>query len=261
MNIDKFRKLLIEEVIKSTYILPGILCRRIEQAHDSSEGLEKKVLFRILENIKIAEEKKIPVCQDTGIFEIWLYIGNEADINGVNFNAIVSSAVQQAHKDGRLRQSMSEIEPVIHTQFVYGKFIEVIVTPRGFGSENYSYLHMLNPESSFEEIMDIILKDVRDSAGHPCPPYIIGIGIGGTASKAIEISTLALAEINFEPDTREARLLEEINKIGIGAGGMGGKYTALGVKINYFPQHIAGLALGVHIGCWCNRIRRFKFKV
>lgn len=260
MNINEFEDLLISEAVKSTYLLPAPLKEKIKSVIGSSEGLENKVLSRILENIEIAENNKVPVCQDTGVFEIWISIGEDCSIKGVNFNEVVTHAIKKAHEMGGLRKSMSEILPVIHTNFIAGNYIEVVITPRGFGSENYSFLHMMNPESSNEDIANQILKDVKETGGRPCPPYVVGVGIGGTASKAVEMSTLALTEMDFIHNEEEDDLLKKINNIGTGAGAMRGAHTALGIKMKRFPQHIAGLAVGVHIGCWCNRVRRFKFE-
>jgi fumarate hydratase subunit alpha len=258
MLINELENLLIEEAVKSTYILPEGLIKSLETACGDSEGIEKKVLTAIVENIKIGKDNALPACQDTGVFEIWVNIGRESSIDKLDLDNTIKQAIKKAHKTGGLRKSMTEIEPVVHYGLTEGKDVEFIITPRGFGSENYSFLHMMNPESTFEDIKEQILEDVKAAGGRPCPPYVVGIGIGGTASKAVEMSTQALTEIDFNHTGQESELLKQINNIGTGAGGMGGKYTALGIKIKGFPQHIAGLAVGVHIGCWCNRVRRFK---
>ncbi len=262
MNIIEFENRLVDESIKSSYILPLSLKKCIRNASKSSRGLERKVLVKIVENIEIAESHKIPLCQDTGVFEVWLKIGKYCVIKDANFNTVVRRAIKKAHEKGKLRASMNRIEPVVHIDFTEAKkYIEVVITPRGFGSENYSFLHMMNPESSFSDIEKQVLEDVKYANGAPCPPYIVGVGIGGTASKAVEMSTKALTEVKFKGCMeKEVELLKEINTINTGAGGFGGKFTALGVKIKYFPRHIAGLSVGVHIGCWCNRVRRFKFE-
>jgi fumarate hydratase subunit alpha len=260
MDANELKDLIIEEAVKSTYILPEGLQKNLEAACCNAEGIEKKVLKGIVGNIKIAEENSLPACQDTGVFEIWVNIGQEASIDKLDLDKTILQAIQEAHKVGGLRKSMPEIKPVVHYGIIEGRNIEFVITPRGFGSENYSFLHMMNPEATFEDIKKQILEDVRSAGGRPCPPYLIGVGIGGTASKAVEMSTQALTEIDFNHSEHETELLKQVNAIGTGAGGMGGRYTALGIKIKEFPQHIAGLAVGVHIGCWCNRVRRFQIE-
>ncbi|MFH1414835.1 MAG: fumarate hydratase [Elusimicrobiota bacterium] len=260
MKIESFENRLIDEMIKSTYILPRPLKKMIKTAYFSSSGLEKRVFKRIIENISIAEKEKIPVCQDTGIMEIWLKIGNSCRLDRCNFNALFDRAAKKAHKIGGLRKSMDRIRPVLHTELMSGKNIDVVISPRGFGSENYSFLHMMPPVSSIKDITDRIILDVKEAGGRPCPPYVIGIGIGGTASKAVEMSVEALTEAGSVLSTEEERILRAINRLKTGAGSVGGRHTALSVRIKRFPMHIAGLALGVHIGCWCNRVRRFRFE-
>jgi fumarate hydratase subunit alpha len=261
MNWSEFEKKIAEEAVKSTCILPDPLKTKIREACNTSSGLEKKFFERITENLDISETRDVPACQDTGIFEMWIKIGDRIDISGGNIGETAVRAIKKAHENGFFRKSMDPVEPVVHISFIKDNHIDVVVTPRGFGSENYSFLHMMNPESDFTAIKNQVIEDVKTAGGRPCPPYLIGIGIGGTASKAVEMSTEALTEIDFiNPDKEESEILADINKLGIGAGGMGGDFTALAVKIKKFPQHIAGLALAVHIGCWCNRVRKFRFE-
>ncbi len=261
-KLKKVKKIIAGEVINAVTVLPEELVNQIKKSLDKAASpTEKNVLKSMLKNCEIAAEKSIPLCQDTGIFEIWVELGSRSILKDININEFITEAVREGHKRGRLRESMSgPPQPVIHIQSSGKKNSTITITPRGFGSENYSKLHMLDPNSSFEKIRDIITGDVKDADGRPCPPYLIGIGIGGTASSAVELSVKALTEIDFKFSGREKDLLSEINKLSHGAGGLGGKITCLGVKIKETPSHIAGKALGVHIGCWCNRVRRFNLE-
>ncbi|MBN2406742.1 MAG: fumarate hydratase [Elusimicrobia bacterium] len=262
MDAALIERTITDEAVRATYMLPSGLRRAIADAAGKSSGLEKKVLDSIVRNISIGQKCRIPVCQDTGVFEVWVKIGLRKRVPCINFSAIVRRAVRKAHAEGKLRASMKKsIEPVVHISFNDTCFIEIIITPRGFGSENYSSLHMMNPESGFEDVKRTVIEAVARAGGHPCPPYLVGVGIGGTASKAIEMSGEALTRMDFRHSAKEKELLAGINSLKTGAGGMGGRFTALGVRIVEFPQHIAGLAVGVRIGCWCNRVRRFRIEI
>ncbi len=255
---NELKKRICSEVEKAVYIIPPELKKRIALAHDNSSGLEKKVLGRIIENIEIASENKISLCQDTGVYEIWVDIGVRSPYNKVNLTRVIEEAVASAHKGGIMRSSMDEIKPVVNFSFSDSSRLDFIMTPRGFGSENYTFLHMMPPESSFESISDRIVEDIKSAGGRPCPPYLVGVGIGGTATKAVELSARALAEMDFEDNSRQENILKRLNNLGVGAGAVGGSHTALGIKIKKFPKHIAGLPLCVRAGCWCNRTRRFR---
>jgi len=245
-----------EEAVNSTRFMPEEIVRLIKNASADSAGLEKKFLDLIIENISIASEKEIPVCQDTGVFEVWLEVGTKSNCF-LNWNDIVQKAVIRAHCEGGLRASMlNEIQAVIHSEFTENNFTRITITPRGFGSENYSFLHMMPPSADMNEIKNQVMEDVKKAGCRPCPPFIIGIGIGGTASKAVELSVKALTDLS-EMNETEKDLCDAVNMTGIGTAGVGGKYTALMVKIKEFPRHIAGTAVGVHIGCWANRVRSF----
>ncbi|MGM0441667.1 MAG: fumarate hydratase [Elusimicrobiota bacterium] len=254
---EKVKEKIINQVVKSTFELPPNLKDRLKKCEIDSTGLEKKFFKRILENIDIAQTRKIPACQDTGVFEIWVKTGTQLRKSGLNLEKVIVEAVKEGHRKGKLRESMKDgIKPVIHFEFWDREETELILTPRGFGSENYSFLHMLNPETKFKEIKKIIFQDVKEAGSRPCPPFLIGVGLGGTASKAVELSARALTRMDFKPDKKEQKILRDVNKLKIGAGGTGGKYTAIGLKMLKFPSHIAGLAMGVHIGCWCNRVKK-----
>ncbi len=261
MNEKAFSQKLTETIIESVRVIPRPLVKALEKAAARARGTEKKVLKNILLNCRIARENPVPACQDTGVFEIWFKIGSDAQIRGVNFNSLADSALEKAHRDGGLRNSMPEgLKGIAHISFKSGKGIECVLTPRGFGSENYTFLHSLKPGAGSREIVDAVAGDAKNADARPCPPYLIGVGIGGTASAAAEMSARALTEINFCPEGIEKKIMDEVNKSGTGAGGVGGQFTALGVKVKKMPAHIAGVQLCVHIGCWCNRVGKFRFE-
>lgn len=261
MNEERFREKLTGEIINTARVIPLSLQEALDKAAGQAQGIEKTVLEKIVKNYRIASQSDVPVCQDTGIFEIWFFIGKDAGIKGVNFNSLADKAVAEAHKKGKLRRSMSgEIRGVVHVYFTEGRGIETVITARGFGSENYTFHHNLKPGASKEEIKKTILEDIKEADAHPCPPYVLGIGLGGTASAAVELSALALTEINFSPSGFEKEIMDGINRTKTGAGGLGGKFSALGIKIKKMPPHIAGLQMCVHAGCWCNRVRKFHFE-
>jgi fumarate hydratase subunit alpha len=257
-EIKKFKETITEEVIKSVTVLPAGLFEQLKKGRKNVTEREKRVLDSIVKNSEIAREKAIPLCQDTGIFEIWVELGRESSFRKADINNLINEAVREGHKRGNLRESMTgPAEAAIHIESGAGKNTRITITPRGFGSENYTSLHMLDPDSTFAQIKNIVIEDVKAADGRPCPPYLLGIGIGGTASEAVELSARALTEINFKFTKEEKEILDKVNTLSHGSGGMGGNLSALGVKILEKPSHIAGKALGVHIGCWCNRVRRF----
>ncbi len=261
MNEETFSGKLSEEIINSTRVVPGSLKDAIEKAAAEAEGLEKKVLEKIVENCRIASASRVPVCQDTGVFEIWLNIGKDASVKGIDFSRAVSAALKEAHEKGGLRRSMDpEIAGAVHISFCGGAAVEAIITPRGFGSENYTFLRSLPPGASDADVKEAVIEETAKASARPCPPYVIGVGLGGTASSAVELSAKALTEIDFSPSGLEKEILDGINLTGTGAGGMGGRFTAIGIKIKRMPAHIAGLPLCVHVGCWCNRVSVFKIE-
>ncbi|NLB34379.1 MAG: fumarate hydratase [Elusimicrobia bacterium] len=246
------------EAEKAVIRLPKNLLQALNQAEENSQGLEKKVFSRIIENSFQAEKGKIPVCQDTGVFEVWLSVGKNSPLASLNLSYAATQGIRAAHSSGLLRASMDDVRPIIHIEYNDTDYVEVVVAARGFGSENYTSLHMLPPGSGQTRIIKEIVAAAEEAAARPCTPYLIGIGLGGTASKAVELSSKALTEIDFKPNDFEKKILDEVNGLGLGAGGFKGKYTALGVKVLKFPAHIAGLPLAVHLGCWANRYRKFR---
>ena len=231
------------------------------------EGKAKRVISSILENIEIAAREKIPICQDTGMVVVFLEIGNKLEIDlgqrYLSLDSVIQEGVREGYKKGYLRKSvvdpLSRINTgdntpaIIREKIVSGTELKIRVLIKGFGAENMAKTKMLSPNAKEEEIKKFVFDSVREASSNPCPPVIVGIGIGGTMQKAASLAEEALLE-NFKNRTRfEKELLTEINKLNIGPAGLGGKTTALAVKIKTFPTHIAGLPVAVNISCWANR--------
>ena len=229
----------------------------------------KEILERIIENYEIADEKNQPVCQDTGVACVFLKIGQDVHINGNLYDA-VNEGVRQGYSDGYLRKSVvrdpldrvntgDNTPAMIYTELTDGDKIEITVAPKGFGSENMSKIAMLRPSDGLEGVKEFVKKTVEDAGPNPCPPIVVGVGIGGTFDKAAYLAKKALLRPVDERNEKEFygnlenELLEEINALGIGPQGFGGKTTALAVNIETFPTHIAGLPVAVNINCHVTR--------
>lgn len=229
----------------------------------------KEILERIIENYQIADEKKQPICQDTGVACVFLKIGQDVHIVG-DVSEAIHEGVRQGYAEGYLRKSVvrdpldrvntgDNTPAMIYYELVPGDQIEITVAPKGFGSENMSAIKMLRPSDGLQGVKDFVLKTVEDAGPNPCPPIVVGVGIGGTFDKAAYLAKKALMR-NVEdrnPDPfyadLEEQLLREINALGIGPQGFGGKTTALAVNIEKFPTHIAGLPVAVNINCHVTR--------
>ncbi len=227
------------------------------------------ILDRMLENLKIASEQQIPMCQDTGMTVVFLEIGQDVHITGGNLEDAINEGVRRGYQEGYLRKSvLSPLErvntkdntpAVIHTQIVPGDNLKIMVAPKGAGSENMSRLKMLKPADGLEGIKEFVLETVNLAGGCPCPPLILGIGIGGTMEKAAILAKKALLRKAGAPSTDslaaelETEILKLVNKTGIGPQGLGGKVTALAVHIETYPTHIAELPVAVNIQCHAAR--------
>lgn len=229
----------------------------------------KEILERIIENYKISDENKRPICQDTGVACVFLKIGQDVHING-DLTDAVNEGVRQGYGDGYLRKSVvkdpldrvntgDNTPAMLYVELVPGDKIEITVAPKGFGSENMSQIAMLRPSDGVEGVKEFIKKVVNDAGPNPCPPIVIGVGIGGTFDKAAYLAKKALLrpvdERNANPYYAELEneLLEIVNSLGIGPQGFGGKTTALAVNIEEYPTHIAGLPVAVNINCHVTR--------
>ena len=262
--IDAVEKLCIE----SNYYLPEDVKRALEKAVETEESpLGKEILLDILKNAEIAGTKKVPICQDTGFAVFFAEIGQEAHIVGGDFNEAMDEGVRRGYKNGYLRKSTVEdpiivrknrgdnTPAIIHTTIVPGDKIKLVIAPKGVGSENMSALAMLNPSDGVEGIKKFVVGTVDKAGSNPCPPVIVGVGIGGTIETTTLIAKKALlrtvGEHNADPKVAqiEKELLEEVNALGIGPQGFGGRTTALAVNIETFPAHIGGMPVAVNLQC------------
>ena len=265
----------ITQVVKRLCIeanchLPGDMKRCIEERHDLEKWPQaKEILERIMENYEIADEKNQPICQDTGVACVFLKIGQEVHIEG-DVTAAVNEGVRQGYTEGYLRKSVvrdpldrvntgDNTPAMLYFDIVPGDSLEITVAPKGFGSENMSQIKMLRPSDGLQGVKDFVLKVVEEAGPNPCPPIVVGVGIGGTFDKAAYLAKKALMRSvdmrNEKPfyAALEQELLEEINALGIGPQGFGGRTTALAVNIEEYPTHIAGLPVAVNINCHVTR--------
>ena len=267
---------LIEEKVKEmcisvNYELSSDMKKVLKSALETETSpLGKNILSLLHENMKIAKEKLIPICQDTGMAVIFLEIGQDVHLTGGFLEDAVNEGVRAAYDEGYLRKSVVDdpllrvntkdnTPAVIHTRIVPGEKINITVTCKGFGSENMSRVFMLKPADGKEGVKEAVLSAVRDAGPNACPPLIVGVGIGGTFEKCALLAKQALTRPagskNEKPHIAalEEDLLKEINALGTGPAGLGGSTTALAVNIETYPTHIAGLPVGVNICCHVNR--------
>ena len=260
-----------EMCIEANCKLASDVERRIREAgvkETSSTG--KFVLGQLCENMDIAKNEQIPICQDTGMAVVFMKVGQDVHIEGGSLEEAVDEGIRLGYCEGYLRKSvvsdpiirkntMDNTPGIIHYEIVPGDRLEITVLPKGFGSENMSRIYMLKPADGVEGIKKAVLETIKSSGSNACPPIVVGIGIGGDFEKCAILAKKALARNLDEPSDiphirkLEEELLIEINNLGIGPGGFGGKTTALGVKIETYPTHIAGLPVAINIGCHVNR--------
>ena len=232
--------------------------------------LGKQILTQLQENLKIAGEDMIPICQDTGMAVVFIEVGQEVHFEGGSLTDAINEGVRQGYVEGYLRKSVvgdpiirentkDNTPAVIHYNIVPGDKVKIKVAPKGFGSETMSRVFMLKPADGIEGVKNAILTAVQDAGPNACPPMVVGVGIGGTFEKCALMAKDALTrEVGTHSDIQwvkdlEEEMLETINKLGIGPGGLGGTTTALAVNVNTYPTHIAGLPVGINICCHVNR--------
>ena len=256
----------------SCHYLSGDVVTALMQAREKEESpVCRDVLNKILENIEIAGKEQIPLCQDTGAAVVMLELGQEVHISGGDLYTAVNEGVRQGYDKGYLRKSIvlrpfsdrintkDNTPAVIHTEIVSGDKLKISVMPKGFGSENMSRLAMLPPARGRQGVIDFVVNAVDEASSNPCPPVIIGVGIGGTVDKAFMLAKKALLRRVGEPNPDsevaelEKEILERVNKLGIGPMGYGGRITALAVHTEVFPTHIGALPVAVNMQCWCAR--------
>ena len=252
----------------ATYIEKDVLSC-IKKAMENEEGLSKEILSQIIENDELATRENVPMCQDTGITVVFVEIGNEVHINGDIYDAI-NKGISDGYTKGYLRKSVvksplnrvntkDNTPGIIHVKFTMGDKLKITVCPKGAGSENMSKVKMLVPADGIDGIKKFVLDTIKEAGGRPCPPLVLGIGIGGDIEKAGLIAKEALLrpidDESSDPDANklEKELFEEINKLNVGPMGLGGKTTALAVKVNLYPCHIASLPVAVNIQCHASR--------
>ncbi|CEI71962.1 L(+)-tartrate dehydratase subunit alpha [Romboutsia hominis] len=268
----------ITEVVKKMCIDANInlgedvVCAIHNNLEKEESELGKNILHVLLENIQVANEKKIPICQDTGMAVFFVKVGQEVLVRGSTIEVAINEGVRQGYEEGYLRKSV--VDPInrintkdntpaiIHYEMVKGDKIEIEFAPKGFGSENMSKMKMLKPSDGVKGIKEFIINTVSEAGPNPCPPIVVGVGVGGTIDKCAQISKKALLRnIGEHSKDRfiaelERELLAEINKLGIGPQGLGGNTTALSVNIETFPTHIAGLPVVVNINCHASRHKK-----
>lgn len=260
-----------EMCIEANYFLTGDMTEALDRARESEKApLGKQILQQLQENLQIAGEDMIPICQDTGMAVVFAEVGQDVHIEGGFLEDAIQEGVRRGYTEGFLRKSVvkdplirentkDNTPAVIHYTITSGDKIRLTLAPKGFGSENMSRIFMLKPADGIEGVKNAILTAVKDAGPNACPPMVVGVGIGGTFEKCALMAKQALTrpvnEHSLIPYVKEMEeeLLEKINKTGIGPGGLGGSTTALAVNINTFPTHIAGLPVAVNICCHVNR--------
>ena len=260
-----------EMCIEANHFLSSDMKEALNNSYENEKSeLGKKILNQLEENLRIAASEMIPICQDTGMAVFFIEIGQDVHFEGINLEDAINEGVRQGYEEGYLRKSVvgdplirentkDNTPAVIHYSIVSGDKVKITFAPKGFGSENMSRIFMLKPADGIEGVKEAILTAVRDAGPNACPPMVIGVGIGGTFEKCAILAKQALTRpVNEHSDIPyveklEKELLENINKTGIGPGGLGGITTALAVNINTYPTHIAGLPVAINICCHVNR--------
>ena len=271
VNTEDIVKNIKEMCIEANHYLSKDMDKALKDATVSEKSeLGKKILNQLQENLKIADEEMIPICQDTGMAVIFLEVGQDVHFEGMAVEDAVNEGVRQGYTEGYLRKSVvgdpiirentkDNTPAVIHYSIVPGDKVIITMAPKGFGSENMSRVFMLKPADGIEGVKNAILTAVKDAGPNACPPMVVGVGIGGTFEKCAILAKKALTrpvgEHSAIPYVKELEeeMLEKINRLGIGPGGLGGTTTALAVNVNTYATHIAGLPVAVNICCHVNR--------
>ena len=271
VNVSIITDNIKEMCIEANHFLTDDMKNVLEKAVKNEESaLGKQVLGQLEENLKVAGEEMIPICQDTGMAVVFINVGQDVHLIGGDITDAINEGVRRGYVDGYLRKSVvkdpiyrentkDNTPAVIHFNIVPGDKVDITVAPKGFGSENMSRVFMLKPADGIEGVKEAILTAVKDAGPNACPPMVVGVGIGGTFEKCAYLAKKALTrDLNEESPVEyvrdlEKEMLEKINKLGIGPGGLGGIQTALAINIETYPTHIAGLPVAVNICCHVNR--------
>lgn len=271
IHASEITKTIKEMCIEANHFLTEDMDAALKNAVATEKSdIGKKILNQLQDNLKIAGEEMIPICQDTGMAVIFMEIGQDVHVEGDSIEDAVNEGVRQGYTEGYMRKSVvgdpiirentrDNTPAVIHYSMVPGDKIRITIAPKGFGSENMSRIFMLKPADGIEGVKEAILTAVKDAGPNACPPMVVGVGIGGTFEKCAILAKKALtrevglhSEIPYVKELEE-EMLEKINSLGIGPGGLGGTTTALAVNINTYPTHIAGLPVAINICCHVNR--------
>ena len=271
VDVSEITRNIKEMCIEANHFLSKDMDAAMKQAAETEESpLGKQILNQLQDNLKIAAEDMIPICQDTGMAVVFIEVGQDVHLTGGLLEDAINEGVRQGYVDGYLRKSVvgdpilrvntkDNTPAIIHYSIVEGDKVKIKLAPKGFGSENMSRVFMLKPADGIEGVKNAILTAVKDAGPNACPPMVVGVGIGGTFEKCAVMAKEALtrevgahSEIGWVKDL-ETEMLEKINKLGIGPGGLGGTTTALAVNVNTYPTHIAGLPVGINICCHVNR--------
>lgn len=257
--------------IEANLYLAEDMVSKIKDSYEQEDGeLGKKILGQLIENMEIAKEDKIPICQDTGMAVFFVNVGQEIHIDGGSLTDAINEGVRQGYTEGYLRKSVvndpllrvntkDNTPAIIHYDIVPGDKLEITIAPKGFGSENMSKVYMLKPADGVEGVKKSVIEAVKDAGPNACPPVVVGVGLGGDFELSAKLAKKALtrkagSHSNLEHIAKlEDELLEEINKLGFGPGGLGGKTTALAVNVETYATHIAGMPLAVNMCCHVNR--------
>ena len=271
VQTSEITKNIREMCIEANHFLSDDMKKVFNESVEKEESpLGKQILNQLKENLEIAGRDMIPICQDTGMAVVFVKVGQEVHIEGGNLTDAIKEGVRQGYVDGYLRKSVvrdpidrvntkDNTPAIIHYEIVDGDRVDITVAPKGFGSENMSRVFMLKPADGIEGVKNAILTAVKDAGPNACPPMVVGVGIGGTFEKCAILAKKALTrpvgEHSVIPYVKELEeeMLEKINRLGIGPGGLGGTTTALAVNVNTYATHIAGLPVAVNICCHVNR--------
>lgn len=274
VSTKEITKNIKEMCIEANYQLSADVKNKIiDSASMENSEIGIKILNQLEENMEIAENEQIPICQDTGMAVVFIKLGQEVHITDGSLEEAINQGVREGYTEGYLRKSVvkdplirentkDNTPAIIHYEIIPGDKVEITVAPKGFGSENMSRVCMLKPADGIDGVKNAVIETVKIAGPNACPPVVVGVGIGGTFEKCALLAKKALTrDINSESDIDyvaklEKELLEEINKLNIGPGGLGGKITALGVNIETYPTHIAGLPVAINMCCHVNRHKK-----
>lgn len=271
VNVSEVTAAVKEMCIEANHFLSEDMAARMKEAVDQEESpLGKQILNQLQENLQIAGSDMIPICQDTGMAVVFIKVGQDVHLEGGSLTAAINQGVHDGYVEGFLRKSVvkdpilrentkDNTPAIIHYEIVEGDRVDITLAPKGFGSENMSRVFMLKPADGIEGVKNAILTAVKDAGPNACPPMVVGVGIGGTFEKCAIMAKHALtrnlnehSEIPYVAEL-EKEMLERINNLGIGPGGLGGRVTALSVNVETYPTHIAGLPVAINICCHVNR--------